>query len=420
MKNKSEEEYKSPLTGLIDDSTYGRFDKRKSALYYSQHLAEDKEQSKVRANARKSLAKKIKEKRPGYGLKDVALHGAAKSMFFEYGFDPQCEGANRPNVGMRSWTKLSETLLTPDKLGVPPYDGDAKEAAKLVKRVAKNFGAFRVGVTGLDKRHVYQYDCDGKEIVFESVEEPYETAHKRVIPEKCKYVVVMLLHMSHEALACAPAPIGSMVPMFTYKRVDILTGGVAEFIRGLGYVAIPSANDTAVNGPFAAEAGLGEQGRADKLISPDGGALVRICKVLTDLPMELDSPQKFGIPEFCKVCRICVEACPVNTINDADEPSFEVPGPWANPGHKTWHGKNPLCWAYAESTGGGCGICLYVCPWNKPKGLLHKLVKGIIKRTPVFNRFFVWAHKFLGYGKPMDPEEWWDLDQPTYGIDTRL
>jgi len=95
MKSKSEEGFKSPLTDLIDDSTYGRFDKRKSDLYSRQYLAEDKEQSKVRANARKSLAKKIREKRPGYGLKDVALHGAAKSMFFEYGFDPQCEGANR-------------------------------------------------------------------------------------------------------------------------------------------------------------------------------------------------------------------------------------------------------------------------------------------------------------------------------------
>ncbi len=33
--------------------------------------------------------------------------------------------------------------------------------------------------------------------------------------------------------------------------------------------------------------------------------------------------------------------------------------------------------------------------------------------------FFVAADKFFGYGKPMDPEKWWNLDLPTYGIDTR-
>ncbi|MFC1869581.1 reductive dehalogenase, partial [Thermodesulfobacteriota bacterium] len=357
-------------------------------------------------------------KEAGWGLKERALAGASKSIFFEYGGPPRVS-CGRANVGVRSWNKFSPFLDTPEDMGVPKYNGTPEEAAKIVKQSARYFGAFRTGVTGLDRRHVFKYDSDGKEIVFEDVEEPYETEEKRVIPKKCRFVVVMLLYMGEDGLACAPAPIGAMVPLWTYKRIDLLTGAVAEFIRGLGYTAIPCSNDTAVNGPFANEAGLGEQGRADKLINPEVGALVRICKVFTDLPMELDRPQKFGIEEFCEVCKICVEACPVNTINEDKEPSFDVPGEWSNPGHKTWHGDNPRCWAYAESTDGGCGICLYVCPWNKPKGLLHSFVKGIIKRTTLFNRFFLAGHKFFGYGKPMTAEQWWNLDLPTYGFDSR-
>ncbi len=72
-----------------------------------------------------------------------------------------------------------------------------------------------------------------------------------------------------------------------------------------------------------------------------------------------------------------------------------------------------------DSTGGGCGICMNVCPWNKPKGGLHSLVRAINKRTSIFNSLFVASDKILGYGKPLSPEKWWEMDLPIYGVDTR-
>lgn len=416
MSKQDENTYKSPLTDLIDDATYGRFDKRKSAGFYDQYFGEGKKAS-VKKRARQEIAEMIKRKEPGFGLKETALQGAARLLHGTTG--PDCPGPNKPNFGARSWNKVSKELMTPEELGLPRHQGDPQTNVKIIKRVAKNFGACRVGITGLDKRHVYLYDCDGKEIVFEPVEEPYENESKRVIPEKCKYTIVMLVAMPAEALACAPFPVGSMVPVLSYNRMEQLTGAVAEFIRGLGYVAIPSLNDTAVNAPFALEAGLGELCRMDKIMHPDFGPMIRICKVFTDLPMELDHPKSSGIMEFCKVCQRCAEVCPVKAINTERGPSWEVPGGWVCPGHKTWHADNPKCAAYADSTGGGCGICLNVCPWNKPKGLLHSLVRAIIKRTLLFNRFIVAADKFFGYGKPSNPEKWWEADLPTYGIDTR-
>lgn len=122
---------------------------------------------------------------------------------------------------------------------------------------------------------------------------------------------------------------------------------------------------------------------------------------------------------FESYCDRCIEVCPVGAISKNREAGFERPGEWVNPGDKTWHGKWPTCWAYAESTGRGCGICLPVCPWNKPNTLLHRTVKAIIKRTTLFNRLLVTLDKLLGYGKLLAPEAWWRKKFPTYGIDTR-
>lgn len=427
-------DFKSPLTELIDDRTYGRFDKRKSSLYYEQYFTQG-HQARLRAKAHKKISEGIQKQTPGQTLKDMALYAAAKSVRLNIqtplpmggGKDagqegagaPQiCLGPNIPNARLRSWAPLTDSLPTPETWGVPRFGGTPREAAQMIRQAGIQFGAARVGFTGLDRRHIYSRDCDGKEIVFEDTAVPYETDDKRVIPEKCRYVIVFLLHMPYGAFSCAPDPVGSMAPLFTYSRIDLLLGHMAEFIRALGYTAIPSANDMASNGPFAIEAGLGEQCRADKVIHPDLGTMIRLCKIITDLPVELDHPQDFGIEAFCRVCDRCVEVCPVDAISHDPEASFKRPGEWVSPGHKTWHGKWPTCWAYAESTGGGCGICLPVCPWNKPNTLLHRTVKAVIKRTTVFNRLLVKLDKLLGYGKPPSPGAWWRRKIPAYGIDT--
>lgn len=408
-------EFKSPLVDLIDDKVYTRYDKRKCTIFLGQYIGDDKLLG-IRKRARKAQIEGMKENKPGLGVKDEALHAA--SWFVQDTWEARCLGPNKPNHGYRSWNTVSNHVRTMQKSKIR-YEADPKEAAKTIKRVAKHFGACRVGITGVDKRHVYSHDCDGKEIVFEAVDEPYETEEKRVIPEKCKYWIVLLIQMSPEGMATAPYPIASSIPLFTYNRIDLLTGMLAEYIRGLGYTAIPCANDTALSLPIALEAGLGELSRMDRLVNQDFGAMARICKVLTDLPMELDRPVKFGVMEFCKVCHKCADTCPVDSISREKEPSFNDLGPMCAKGHKTWWSEGVKCWSYIESTGGDCGKCLNVCPWNKPDRFIHRLTKGIIKRTSLFNRFFVWLDNALGYGKPKDPEKWWDLDQPPFGIETR-
>lgn len=115
-----------------------------------------------------------------------------------------------------------------------------------------------------------------------------------------------------------------------------MVASLAEFIRGLGYQAIPSINDTAQSVPFAIDAGLGELSRLNKLVTPEFGAAVRLCKVFTDMPMACDSPIRSGVEDLCRQCKRCAEACPSRALSFDDEPSFNTRGPWNNPGHKAW------------------------------------------------------------------------------------
>jgi len=92
-------------------------------------------------------------------------------------------------------------------------------------------------------------------------------------------------------------------------------------LSGLGYEAIPCVNDTAQSIPFALDAGLGELSRLNKLVTPEFGPAVRLCKVFTDMPMAYDKPIDFGLVEFCKGCKKCAEACPSRALSFDDEPS---------------------------------------------------------------------------------------------------
>lgn len=57
-------------------------------------------------------------------------------------------------------------------------------------------------------------------------------------------------------------------------------------------------------------AGLGWQGRSLLIVSPQYGPLHRLIGILTDMPMELDSP----IRNDCQDCSQCVDSCPTQAL----------------------------------------------------------------------------------------------------------
>jgi len=205
---------------------------------------------------------------------------------------------------------------------------------------------------------------------------------------------------------------GEWSPFF----IDKMRNMDIEFLRQIGYQAIPMGNDTSLSVPSAIDAGLGEQGRHGLLVNPVLGSALRPIKILTDLPIAPDKRIEFGVQAFCKTCKKCARECPVGAIpmdDDYNEPLV----PSNNPGVKKWYVDVWKCYKFWQDAGTGCGICLRACPFSKPKSWLHDVVKGISATTPVFNSFFIALDDMMGYGTWSNPDEavrfWktaeWDL-----------
>ena len=257
------------------------------------------------------------------------------------------------------------------------------------------------------------------DIVFEDVEEPYDVKNeKAVIPEKCKYAVAVVVRMSPEMAARAPSQLCDATTSLGYSRLEFTVGLLAEFIRNLGYIAIPSVNGLGSSIPFAVDAGLGEVGRTNRFISPVFGPAVQLGKVLTDMPVATDKPIRFGLKEFCMVCGRCTESCPSKALAFEKEPNFKIKGEYSNPGHQTWFEDCIKCFEFWEESNSYCSICIMVCPWAKQdKTIIHEIVKASSATIPALDGFFTAMDKTFGYGEQKDVDKWWDLDLLEHGID---
>jgi len=345
------------------------------ALYPSLKEERDGEGSLEAENAALTyrLHKWLRSGKRGFALRDQQLSPGAWTLM----------RTTRPGDGLLSWTRIQ--ISTPAELGVEPYAEPPEEMSQTVKSAARFYGAGAVGIAPMRELYVNQKEGE-REIVFEDVEFPAVTKDKFVIPRKMRWVVAIAIPMDLSLLAQSPTAIGEAATSLGYSQSALVVASLAEFIRGLGYQAIPSINDTAQRVPFAIDAGLGELSRLNKLVTPEFGAAVRLCKVFTDMPMACDSPIWFGVEDLCRQCKQCAEACPSRALSFDDEPSFNTRGPWNNPGHKAWFEDSYKCFSYWRKVGNGCAICLASCPYTKAA-----------------------SARARDYAHLQDPDQWWNL-----------
>lgn len=341
----------------------------------------------------------------GYTLKDYALQGA--------------------HVGYARSFLGPQAAKTPEERGVPKWSGSPEEAARIIRSAMRHFGAATVGFIELDERTrklIYDVDPDGKKLIFTDDKEASETEEARYIPNDCKYAIVYTVQMSQETMRRSPTVTGSQTTSLAYSRGEIIQASTQEFLRGLGYQCLgeSSTNALGIAPALGVMAGLGELSRLNRLITPEFGPMVRVFKLLTDLPVATDKPINAGIMEFCKRCKKCAEACPSESLSFDDEPTWETRGGWNNPGHKAYFEDSVSCYTYwREQAGTNCGICFAVCTFSKKdQAWVHEWVKAGASTAPALDGFFRTMDDAFGYGTQATSESWWNLDLPEYGIDS--
>ncbi len=288
----------------------------------------------------------LKEGKPGYSRVDLAFQAASWTVYDTY-------------KGAFSWNQLRPPASKPDLDLLPQYlVEDSHVMAQQVKKVAHVYGASLVGVTPVDKRWIYSHDREGTPIT---------------LPDHCIYAVVMGIEMDPKGISTSPAWPAAVATGTAYSKMAFALACMGEFIRNLGYDAIQMGNDTALSIPLGIDAGLGELGRNGLLITPEFGSRIRICKVFTDLPLECDEKQEFGVQKTCRNCKKCAEECEVEAISFEDEPTFEPVCKSNNPGVLKWPVDAEKCYEFWIENGADCSTCISVCPYTGYNG---------VKRTP--------------------------------------
>ena len=120
---------------------------------------------------------------------------------------------------------------------------------------------------------------------------------------------------------------------------------------------------------WAREAGLGWPGRHSVLINKEIGSFFFIGILLVDTELLYDYPFS---GDYCENCRICIESCPTEAINENRTIDTRKCISYYTIEHK---GEIP------ENITGkmgnrvfGCDICQDVCPWNK-KAKQHNITE---------------------------------------------
>jgi len=107
----------------------------------------------------------------------------------------------------------------------------------------------------------------------------------------------------------------------------------------------------------AIRAGLGFRGKNTNLLTPIG-SFVFLGAVLTDIELDFDQP----IQKDCGNCRLCIEACPTDALDEAYHLAAERCIAYLTIEHR-----GPIDASLRPRLGEwvfGCDICQEVCPYN--------------------------------------------------------
>lgn len=289
------------------------------------------------------------------------------------------------------------------------------EATLTVKHAALFYGASLSGVAVLNPLWLYsdrfspRKEDRGHAIPVLSEGDRFgQTDEALYVPASMNRVIALAFEEDFYGIANSPGRLASAAVGDGYSRMAFTAATLAEFIRGLGYRAIPAGNGTGLSIPMAIDAGLGELGRLGLLITPKYGPRVRLAKVITDMPLTHDPPIHFGVTEFCETCLLCADECPSSAISKGPR-TWEGKSPSNNPGTLKWYIESEKCYDF---NGFSCSNCKRVCPFTKPNNSwLHRIIRKVIEgRIGPLNTLMVTLDQASGYGGQLQDRDFWGMD----------
>ncbi len=223
-----------------------------------------------------------------------------------------------------------------------------------VKKIMTSLGADLCGIAGIDRfsdapkgfhptdvlpacKSVISFGCRfpaGTLLCGSDI--PYTHVRNTITPKMDAIALNFCIEMEKHGVVCVPIPTNSSVWDSSTNR----------------WRSIVSQKHA------AQAAGLGTIGRHSLLITPEFGSMVWLGAVLCTQALEADPLKE----KICNDCGLCVEACPVNALENAEI-------------------KQLVCWNHAfgddpdlQTWKIGCHKCRDVCPYNL--GYQNKFVRS--------------------------------------------
>ncbi len=264
-----------------------------------------------------------------------------------------------------------------------------------IKCIAKLFGADLVGVTEIDERWHYSARVNTRDM----------SPAENTLPKGVSHVIVMGHSMDFDLVETYPSALAGASTGREYSHEAAICIQLAAYIRGLGYEAVASMNDTALVIPYAIKAGLGEYGRNQMVLTPEFGPRVRFSKIFTSLPLETDKPKPLGLTRYCHSCTVCADACPPKALPKG-APDFGPDNASTIKGVRKWSANCEKCFGYWTKLRTDCAICMRVCPFNRR----YDVWQDRLWRRLATGKWRHLAQKWVardGVSKRLKPGDWW-------------
>jgi len=257
------------------------------------------------------------------------------------------QGKKEPALHAQRDARARIIAHQPAPISATRVERAATESARMVKELARELGADLVGLVRADPLWVYEgYQFD------------------------YPWIVMLGVAMDYEMLETAPEVTAALSVVEGYTQGWRVANPLADWIREQGWRAEPRGGPPA--GPItlipaALSCGFGELGKHGSIINRELGSNFRLAAVFTDLPLVADQPADIGADDFCTVCQVCANACPVDAISHEKQLVRGV---------VRWYVDFDKCLPYFNETY-GCAVCIASCPWSMPgtaPGLAEKML----------------------------------------------